>query len=128
MPTRLWAWFVTAMFVLQAAVPLLAATAASQRGVSLVEICSAYGMRTVQADASASYDDSKPMPGGHAAALDCALTPLLTSVALASPVAPVLLHAPRPPLAASVGAVRPLPADASQRWLAARLHAPPLSV
>jgi hypothetical protein len=127
LPTRVWAWAVAAMFLLQVAVPLLAATAASQRGVSVVEVCSAYGVRTVQLDSAPAGDPSAPMSGHHAGAFDCALTPLLGGAALANPPS-VVLHAPAVALATPLATPGPLPVDANRRWLAGRLHAPPFSI
>jgi len=127
-PTRVWAWVVAALLLVQAAVPLLAMAAAAQRGVDLVEICSVYGVRMVQADAGSPDSQPAPMPGQHAGGFDCALTPLLASAALPTLAAAVVLHAPPQAFAAPAVASRALPADASRRWLTGQLHAPPRSV
>lgn len=122
----LWFWVLALAFVLKAATPLLATAAADVRGVTLAEVCTAYGVRTV-AVAPADGHGEHPAPQPHTDS-QCVLNPLLGCAPLAMPMAAVLLHAPQqatlPPHAAL-----PLPrADASQRWLAARLHAPPASV
>ena len=119
-------WLLALIVLLKAAVPLLAAASARERGVSLTEVCSVYGVRTVALEQGS--DTSKPAQSEHAGSEHCALTPLLGMAVLASPpVAAVRLHAPaqaqlrRPgePLARS---------DASLDWLVARTHAPPLPV
>lgn len=127
-PTRVWAWVVAVLLLVQAAVPLLATAAAAQRGVDLVEICSVYGARLVQVDAGSPDSQSTPMPGQHAGGFDCALTPLLASAALPTPVAAVVLHAPPQAFTTLAPATEATPLDASRRWLAAQLHAPPRSV
>lgn len=131
LPSRAWAWLLAAMFVLQAAVPMLAATVATRRGVNLAEVCSHYGVRTALpvalADAPAAPDDApSPAPGPHGSPMGCALTPLLAGAALASAAGVAPLPAPPPAtFAASTPAVSPV-ADAAQRWLTQRLHAPPV--
>jgi len=119
-------WLLVLMVLLKAAVPLLAATTARERGVSLADVCSVYGVRTAALEQGS--DTSKPAQSEHAGSEHCALTPLLGTAALTSPpVAAVLLHAPaqaqvqRP----AEPSARP---DASLDWLAVRTHAPPLSV
>lgn len=132
LPARAWAWLLAAMFVMQAAVPMLAATAATRRGVNLAEVCSHYGVRTAlpvaAADMPAGPDDApSPAPGTHGSPLGCALTPLLAGAALA-PAAGIALPPATQPLALAVStpAARPA-ADAAQRWLTQILHAPPVS-
>jgi hypothetical protein len=119
-------WLLALIVFLKAAVPLLAAASARERGVSLAEVCSVYGVRTVAPEQG--LDTPKPAQSEHAGSEHCALTPLLgTAVHASPPVAAVRLHAPakarlqRPaePLAQS---------NASFDWLVARTHAPPLPV
>jgi len=119
-------WLLAWVLLLKAAVPLLAAASARERGVSLAEVCSVYGVRTVTLEQGS--ESSKPAQSEHAGSEQCALTPLLATAVLTSPpVAAVLLHAPtqaqlqRP-------AVPLARADASLDWLAVQTHAPPLSV
>ena len=82
----------------------------------------------MKVDADAPDSKPAPMPGQHAGGFDCALTPLLASTALPTLAAAVVLHAPPQAFAAPAAATRALPVDASRRWLAAQLHAPPRSV
>jgi hypothetical protein len=122
----LWSWVLALAFVLKAATPLLATAAADVRGVTLAEVCTAYGVRTV-AVAPADGHGEHPAPEPHTDS-QCVLSPLLHSAPLAAPAAAVLLHAPQQARLPQHAAL-PLPcADASRRWLAARLHAPPASI
>lgn len=121
-------WVLVAALVLQAAVPLLAALSARAQGIVTAEVCSIYGVRTVTLDASGQPDggpaqqESRAHDGGH-----CVLTPLLTAHLGAAPLAAVFLHAPvARRVAFPVG--RLAPPDATQAWVAARKHGPPLSV
>lgn len=126
--TCVWLWLVAFAFLLQGAVPLFATAAAKRQGVALAELCSVYGVRTVSADAAAADQDQTPAPDRHAAKAHCPLGSLMGSLALAAPVAAVVLHAPQQPRLRPFHAPRPLPADASRLWLAGRLHAPPVPV
>ncbi len=123
--TALWLWLVVAVFLLKAATPLLALAAANARGVALAEVCSVYGVRMVAVESSPDDLPAVLHDGGQA---HCVLSTVLHSVPLATVPAAVWLHAPAPPPLSRQVAARPAPADASQRWLAAQLHAPPLSV
>jgi len=118
-------WLLVFVVLLKAAVPLLAVSSARERGVSLAEVCSVYGVRTVPDDQVSG--SSKPMQSEHASSQDCALTPLLGAALLgAPPLATVELHAPTRLLLAAP--VEPLSLrDASFAWLAGRTHAPPLT-
>lgn len=117
---RAWLWAMVALLLLKAAVPLLATVAAHGRDVALVEVCSVYGVRTVPVDGPA-----EPAAPHSAADSHCTLASLL------GPWAPVPAAAlPQLPTAEAATASfvvpgHPAPADASQRWLTARLHAPP---
>lgn len=117
-------WLLVFVVLLKAAVPLLAVSSARERGVSLAEVCSVYGVRTLA-------DDQEPdstKQSEHASSQDCALTPLLGAAILAAPtLAAVELHAPAP-LHFTAPAESLSPRDASLAWLASRTHAPPLSV
>ena len=117
---RAWLWAMAALLLLKAAMPLLAAWSAQDRGVALVEVCSVYGVRTLAVDGPAEPTALHPSADGT-----CALASLL------GPWAPAplgaLLGIPVPD--ASVDHDRHLPGptrpDASKRWLTWRLHAPP---
>jgi len=119
-------WLLVLMVFFKAAVPLLAAASARERGVSLAEVCSVYGVHTVAPEQGS--ESLKPAQSEHAVSEHCALTPLLASAVLASPpVAAVRLHAP-----AQAQLQRPAElvaqSDASLDWLVARTHAPPLPI
>jgi hypothetical protein len=107
-----------------------ATMAAQQRGVSLVEICSIYGVRTLHVDADSGTADSDhaPMPAQHAGGFECSLTSVLAGAGLPAALPAMLRHAPQQYVVALPASVPALPVDAVQRWLAARLHAPPMSV
>lgn len=127
--TALWLWLVVAVFLLKAATPLLALAAANARGVALAEVCSVYGVRMVAVEVAVESSPgdmpTTPHDGGQA---HCVLSTVLHSVPLATLPAAVWLHAPAPQPVSRQVAARPAPADARQRWLAAQLHAPPLSI
>ncbi len=126
-----WLWCLAVLLVLKAAVPLLAAAAADRQGVPLAQVCTVYGVRTaalaatLQAGHAPSDSPGDTLPS-HGAGEHCALASLAGGP-LPGAVPAVLAHAPpQAPLATS-GLAAPLPADAVQRWLSARLHAPPAS-
>ena len=119
--SRAWLWAMVALLLLRAAMPLLAAWAANDRGVALVEVCSVYGVRTLAVDGPA-----EPASAAHLSADgSCALASLL------GPGAPLPTAALPPVPTADVSPGRhhhlrdPVRHDASQRWLTWRLHAPP---
>ncbi len=117
---RAWLWALAALLLLKAAMPLLAAWSAHDRGVALVEVCSVYGVRTVAADGPAEPAANHPAADGP-----CALASLL------GPWAPLPTaaqpHIPAPDVSAGPAPHLRHPArpDASRRWLTSRLHAPP---
>ena len=118
---RTWLWVMVALLLLKAAMPLLAAWAAHDRGVALVEVCSVYGVRTIAVD-----DPAEPASAHASVEGTCALASLL------GPWAPLPTAAqppkPAPEISASPGQRVSGPAwpDASLRWLTWQLHAPPL--
>ena len=133
LPRRLttlsWLWLLAAVLVLKSAVPMLASMAAERQGVSFAEVCSVYGVRLVAvplADApGAAADTGHEAPAtAHAAGEHCALGVLLAAPA---PHAVQTALAPAPAAQPAAWAPRRAPSapDASQRWLIARLHAPP---
>lgn len=116
-------WLLVSMVLLKAATPLLATVSARDRAVSLGEICSVYGVRSVAAEEPS--DASKPVPSGHESPGHCVLAPLLGAAVLAAPaMAAVQLHAPAQ-THVQAPAKSPLPPDAGLAWLAGRTHAPP---
>jgi hypothetical protein len=118
-----WGWLLIALSLLKLATPWVASVAAQQRGVALVEVCSVYGVRTV-----ALPKNGVPMPAGEAAhgdSGDCVLASVLGAAGLGLHSAAVLLHAPPQVPPWRVATVLAAPHDASRRWLAAQLHAPP---
>jgi hypothetical protein len=117
------AWLLIALSLLKLATPWVASVAAQQRGVALVEVCSVYGVRTV-----ALPKKGVPMPAGEAAhgdSGDCVLASVLGAAGLGLHPAAVLLHAPPQAPPWRMAMVLAAPHDASRRWLAAQLHAPP---
>ena len=126
-----WLWCLAALLVLKAAVPLLAAAAAGRQGVSLVQVCTVYGVRTAAVAAAISTGHGHPdspedsFPGHGGGSEHCALASLAAGP-LPDALPAVLAHAPpQAPLATPLAAAA-LPADAVLRWLAARWHAPPV--
>jgi len=122
-------WMLAMLVVLKAAVPLLAAASALQRGVTLAEVCSVYGVRIVVIE-QGDQGSGAPAhtPSEHAGGDHCALTPLMGGALPATPaVAAVLLHAPAAARTVPLADAPPL-RDASRAWLAAHTHAPPPSV
>ena len=127
-----WLWCLAVLLVFKAAVPLLAAAAADRQGVSLVQVCTVYGVRTAAVSASMHAGHAQPdVPGdsapSHGGGDHCALGSLVAGP-LPDALPAVLAHAPPQALLATTRWAAPLPADAALRWLAARLHAPPVSV
>jgi hypothetical protein len=126
-----WLWWLAALLALKAAVPLLAAVAAAQRGVSLAQVCTVYGVRTVSVAAAMPADhvhahsasDGAGSPE-HGAGQHCALASL-SSGPLPTALPAVLAHAPPQALRHCAQSPAVLPADAAMRWLFARLHSPP---
>jgi hypothetical protein len=116
-------WLLVCVVLLKVATPLLATVSARERAVSLAEVCSVYGVRSIALKEPS--DTSKPVPSGHADAGHCVLTSLLGAAVVAAPaVAAVQLHAPAPTRFQAL-AKSPLPPDAGLAWLAGRTHAPP---
>ncbi|MCW7536767.1 hypothetical protein OOT46_02725 [Aquabacterium sp. A7-Y] len=124
--TTVWMWLVAAVLVLQSAMPLLATLAARQHGWALAEICTLYGVRTIRVDQAPSDDHQTPLQGQHASESQCALAALLGGAPLPPRAAPVHLHAPQQAVVPRDEAPLVVPLDASRRWLAGRLHAPPV--
>jgi hypothetical protein len=116
-------WLV-AVLLLKASAPLIAATAAHQRGVPLAEVCSVYGVRTVAVDED---HQSAPEPQAEHAGEHCSLTPLLGAVLLDGESLAVDMR----PASTAVRTIHPrpfaLPVDRHLAWLAGRTHAPPVA-
>jgi hypothetical protein len=122
---RAWVWLLVFAWVLQGAAPLLAAFAASSQGVAVAEICSVYGMRLVAAN-EADDHNSSPLSQAHGGnTAHCPLASLLAGLALPPGVSAVELHAPAGMRLRPVVVRATYRIDASRRWLARRLHAPP---
>jgi hypothetical protein len=118
-----WAhWVLAFALLLKAAVPLLAAVSAQAQGRALVEVCTVYGVATVDPgrdpvpdDAPATAHGSTPCALGAVVALEA---PPAVAAGQASPLrgGPVL-HAGR--------VVAHGPHDAMAAWAARLHHAPP---
>lgn len=115
-------WWLAGVLLLKAAVPLIAASAAHQRGVTLAEVCSVYGVRTVSAE---QYQSTPQPQAEHAGDDHCGLAPALGAVMLGDvPKSAVALHAPAAARAAP-SPIFKLPPDRHLAWLLGRTHAPP---
>jgi outer membrane lipoprotein SlyB len=120
--TRTWvSAVVVALLLLQAALPWLASQAAQARGVSLVEVCTVYGVRTV----ALPGDSSQHAPGtaGTHTGDHC----LLQALGFGPATQAVDANGARPSAAPAHQALRDTPAahDATARWAALRKHGPP---
>lgn len=113
-----WVALLVLGLLLKAAVPWLAADAARARGVSTADVCSVYGVRAQPA----STDDT----AGHAHQ-GCPLATLLAALPLPA-LPPRLALAPGPaPADATATPAGTTARDPVRRWLAQRLHAPPVA-
>jgi hypothetical protein len=118
-------WVFVALMTLRAAVPWLAAFAATTRSVFVSDVCSIYGVHAVR------EDDRSGTPhhgDAHDAPDHCQLTSVLNAGLPTLDRLPAgVLHAP--PTASSVPlAFDPPVADRVLNWLTSRLHAPPRRV
>jgi hypothetical protein len=133
------AWCMSALLLLNAAVPMLARAAAEWQGVAVGEVCELHGvpsaaLRAAQASHAehaghAEHGDLAEQHDGDAAPTQAAKhCPLLALSALGVPHVPALdVVAPTPRADALVRpAVRPMP-DAAARWAARLAHAPPFA-
>lgn len=123
-----WLGLLTLAFLFKAAVPLLASAAADLQGKTLVEVCTAYGVRTVALDGTS--DPTAAHPAGEEAARHggepCALSGLLALAAPGAEAGPGfdLRHAEPARASAPAAPARP---DATAAWAARLRHAPPLT-
>lgn len=126
--TIAWLGMVVLAFILQSAAPMLAAAAAKVHGVMTVEVCSVYGVSAIPLDAPSAERHKVPDSSDHLGKSHCPLASLGNTGNLHVFAPAVVLHAP--PQGLTLGFARPAlsPLDASQLWLASRLHAPPVSV
>ena len=122
--SRARAWVAAAvigLLLLQAALPWLASQAAQARGVSLVEVCTVYGVRTVALPGDGSQH--APSTAGAHGSDHCLLQALgfgpATDAVPAQAVKPASEHAHKTPRAT------PAAHDATARWAALRKHGPP---
>jgi hypothetical protein len=124
-----WAWLLVLAFLAKAAVLLVATAAAKQQGVALAEICSVYGVRTVAVDWGAQDSDKTPAAGQHNPdGAQCVLSSLLGSEPPPVVAAPMPREVKQPLLSRRAIGPTPQGIDASRRWLAAQLHAPPAAL
>lgn len=119
--TIAWVVLVAATLALKAFVPLLAAFSAQLQDRAVAEVCTVYGVRL-----AVTGEPSLPEPAGHAThgSDPCALSGLAAGAAGGSAPAMADAFAREPGRGAPVSGTA-LPHDASTRWLAMRLHAPP---
>ncbi len=118
-------WVVAFALLLKSAMPMLASAAADAQGRTLVEVCTAYGVATVELDADGhpmpagdSHDGSSAHGGSH-----CVLSGL---TAYAQPPAHAGIACPLcPPTQAPPAAFAPTPPDADATWVARLKHGPP---
>lgn len=108
------------LLLLQTALPWLASQAAQARGVSLVEVCTVYGMRTVAV--AASHDAAEHAPGAHESG-QCLLQALGFGPVADVAALQALADAAAVPQTAELQTLAPH--DAAARWAALRKHGPP---
>ncbi|MCW7537802.1 hypothetical protein OOT46_08055 [Aquabacterium sp. A7-Y] len=130
---RLAFWVIAFALLLKAGTPLLAAAAASWQGRTLVEVCTAYGVKTVMLAADGSElgapNDTDPDRSGSSTLhgdAHCVLSGLLAFAAPGGPEAAAGPHAPRLPPRATAPPEAFAP-DAAADWTARLQHAPPIS-
>lgn len=122
-------WAFAAALLLKSAMPFLASASAQAQGKTLVEVCTVYGVSTVEV-ADAQSDAASHRPAGDLAAPHggdhCALT-ALTLLATGEQAASAGL--PGTALAATLPRSSALPwvPDASATWVARLKHGPPSS-
>lgn len=115
-------WAAVCALLLKAAVPMLASASAQARGLTLVEVCTVYGVATVAIDESGSQptpEHAQAHSGDH-----CALTALMAFAAPdAQPLAvPVAQRGAEPTLSHP----SPQAPDACATWVARLKHGPPV--
>jgi len=121
-----WAfWLVAAALLLKAALPLLAAASAHAQGRALVEVCTVYGVATVElGDAGAAPQPDAPVvphTGEHCAlGAVVALAPHVPAAVTTAFVSAPAIAAPMVPATAT-----PERPDRGAAWVARLLHAPP---
>jgi hypothetical protein len=125
----LWMWLLVLALLAKAAVPLMAVAASKQQGVALAEVCSVYGVRTIATGWGAQGSDDAPASGEHHTdSAQCVLSSLLGSEPPPVAATPRPREVKQPLLARRQIGSTPLSLDASRRWLAAQLHAPPAAL
>lgn len=122
---RFWVWLLVFAWVIQGAAPLLAAWAAKTQGVALAEICSVYGMRLAAANEADDHESAPLSPQHAGGSAHCPLASMLGGLAPPPGLPAVELHAPARARERPVAVHTTHSLDASRRWLARRLHAPP---
>ncbi len=116
-------WCLALVLLLKAAVPLLATAAAHSQGKTLVEVCTVYGVATVEVDSG----DTAPVPADHGTthgAEHCVLAAVLALNA-AEPTPspwPSVQQGQAPPARASASTASP---DATTQWVARLKQGPP---
>lgn len=116
-------WCLALVLLLKAAVPLLATAAAHSQGKTLVEVCTVYGVATIEVDSG----DTAPAPADHGpghAAEHCVLAAVLAlNAAEPTPSAwPSVQRGQAPPPRASAPTPSP---DATAQWVARLKQGPP---
>jgi hypothetical protein len=124
-PASRWAlWAFALALLLKAAVPLLAAASAHAQGKSLVEVCTVYGVATVELGAEDSTPRPDPAPTHHGE--HCALG---AAIALGALAAPLVALVGVEPVGAAPSLRRASQApDACATWAARLRHGPPTLV
>lgn len=119
-----WAfWALSFALLLKAAVPLLAAASAQAQGRTLVEVCTVYGVATVDVG---SQDGRPELPAGGHSGGHCVLASVVAlGVPAVPPTASLPRHAPVAGPALPLAVEAPAVPDADAAWAARLRHAPP---
>jgi hypothetical protein len=119
--TRLALWLAMCALLLKAAVPMLASASAQAQGLTLVEVCTVYGVATVALDEPGSQS-APEHPQSHSGD-HCTLTALMAFAA--SEAQPLDVPVAQLGAAATLSQPSPRAPDACATWVARLKHGPP---
>ncbi len=123
-------WVLGCALLLKAALPMLATASAQVQGRALVEVCTAYGIATVEAGAlgaahAAAASDVPDAPLLAHAAERCVLGAVIALGVPLPAAAPAAVPAPTQAQPVLPGVAPPAVPDAPSAWAAQLTHAPP---